>query len=115
MCCLKLFRNGLDWKQARSAMSHYFTSYKLKNLMNHYKLVTDNFLNNVEDVRKRTGSDLIDVRMMTKCFGVDMIAKVIMAIDIDSFKQRDSEFVKQANKIGEVNILQIVGCTSFTD
>lgn len=83
--------------------------------MNHYKLVTDNFLNNVEDVRKRTGSDLIDVRMMTKCFGVDMIAKVIMAIDIDSFKQRDSEFVKQANKIGEVNIFQIVGCTSFTD
>ena len=76
--------------------------------MDHFKMVTENFLNNVEDVRRTTGSDLIDIRMMTKCFAIDMIAKVIMAIDIDSFRQRDCEFVKYASRIGDTNVFQTV-------
>ena len=89
-------------------MSHYFTSHKLRSLMGHYELVTGNFLANVEQVRRRTGSDLIDVRQMTKCFGMDMIAKVALAIDLDSFKEQESEFVRHCSLIGNVNIGQFL-------
>ena len=71
-------------------------------------MVTKNFLENVEEVRRQTGSDLINVRAMTKFFGMDMIAKVMMAIDLDSFKEQNSEFVTHCSKIGEVNILQVI-------
>ena len=75
--------------------------------MRHYEMVTRNFLDNVQEVRRRTGSDLIDVRTMTKYFGMDMIAKVMMAIDLDSFKEQNSEFVTHCSKIGQVNIGQV--------
>ena len=64
-------------------MSYYFTSLKLRNLMGHYEMVTNNFLTNIQEVRRRSGSDLIDIRLMSKCFGMDMIAKVCMAIDLN--------------------------------
>lgn len=88
--------------------------------MDHYKLVADNYLKNVEEVRKTTGSDLIDFRMMTQCYGMDMIAKIIFAIDIDSFKQRDSEFVTNARTLGEVHLIQFVrkhfaNCLTFVE
>lgn len=69
-------------------------------------MVTNNLLNNIEEIRSKTKSDLINLKVLSKCFGIDMIAKVIMAIDIDSYKQRDNEFVKAAHGIGTPDIVQ---------
>ena len=39
---------------------------------------------------------------------MDMIAKVILAIDLDSFKEQDSEFVRHCSGIGKVNLGQFL-------
>jgi len=104
------FQNGAKWKEHRKAMTGHFTSRKLKSLINHFEVVSANFLNNIEFLRKNNNSDKINIKEMSKFFTVDMISKYVFAIDIDSFKQhrKDSEFAKQALKIGDINLGHII-------
>ena len=48
---------------------------------------------------------------MSKYYGTDCIAKVLFAIDVDSYKERDTAFVKSAVGLGEVSFFPAVLCT----
>lgn len=80
------FTNGAKWKSDRTAMSHHFTSAKLKNLFHYFKGVTKNFLDNVEEVNKE--NQPIDMKPLFKAFGIDCISKFIFAIDVNSFRDK---------------------------
>ena len=101
-----LFRNGADWKMARAAQTHYFTSKNFRNLLCHFEKVTVNFLDNVENIRKQTKTDDLEIKILSKYYGLDCIAKVLFAIDIDSYKERETTFVKSGTSIGDANLIQ---------
>ena len=105
------FRNGLDWKTVRSAQTHYFTSKNLRNLLAHFEQVTANFVDNVKSIRKETKSNDVEIKKLSKYYGTDCIAKVLFAIDIDSYKERETTFVKSATCIGEVSFISAGLCT----
>lgn len=91
-------------------MSHHFTSRKLKSLLSHFESVSDNFVNNVEFLKETGKTDVVEIRKLSKCYAVDMIAKYVFSVDVDSFKQeqQNSEFAKLALRVGDVNMTDIL-------
>ena len=67
-------------------------SSKLKALFDHFKGVTDNFINNVNQLIKETGNKPINVKPLMRCYGIDVISKFVFSLDVDSYK--DKEYVK---------------------
>lgn len=104
------FQNGPKWREARSAMTHMFTSRKLKSLLSHFESTANRFIENIEFLRSRDKSDVFEIRKLFKAYAVDMIAKYLFAVDIDSFKadQQNSEFAKLALRVGDVKTLDIL-------
>ena len=104
------FQNGVKWKEHRAAMTHHFTSRKLKSLLSHFESATDNFINNIEFLRKSRKTDVVEIKKMCKFFAVDMISLYVFAVDIDSFKQnqQNSDFAKLALRVGDISIAQII-------
>ena len=48
--------------------------------------------------------------MMTKYFSIDCISKVLFAIDVDSYKERNTVFVKSVARLGELNFVEQALC-----
>ena len=82
------FTNGAKWKANRTAMSHHFTSGKLRSLVHYFKGVTKNFLDNVEELISQNGEKAIEAKELFKCYGIDCISKFIFATDVNSFKDK---------------------------
>lgn len=85
-------------------MSHYYTSKKLRNLLCHFEGVCSNLFENIEIMCKESND--VDVKQLGKYYALDVILKVLFAIDCNSYKEKDSALVKNALKIGEVNKFQ---------
>ena len=81
-----VFKNGSAWKSQRMAASHHFTSRNLRSLLGHFKGVTNNFLNNVDELNQK--NEKINVKPLLKCYGVDCVSKFVFAIDCNSFKDQ---------------------------
>lgn len=84
-------KNGAEWKTDRTAMSHHFTTSKLKSLINHFEGVTSNCLNNIAELNKENGGQPINVKPLLRAYGIDCISRFVFAIDCNSFK--DNEWV----------------------
>lgn len=75
--------------------------------MVHLEKTTANFIENVDAVRRQTGSDDLDAKTMSKYFSIDGISKVLFAIDVDSYKERDTTFVKSVSTLGDLNLFNL--------
>ena len=64
-------------------------SSKFRALFDHFKGVTDNFINNVNRLNKETGNKLINVTPLLKCYGIDVISKFVFSLDVDSYKDKE--------------------------
>jgi len=101
------FKNGGPWKSDRTAMSHHFTSAKLRSLIGHFKGITDNFLNNIDELNQQNGNEKINVKPLLKCYGIDCISRFIFAIDCNSWKD-ESEWVKLAKRFGDSSAVAFI-------
>ena len=79
--------------------------------MVHLEKTTANFMENIDTIRRQTGSDDVDVKTMAKYFSIDGISKVLFAIDVDSYKERDTLFVKSVSTLGQLNFISLALCT----
>lgn len=79
--------------------------------MFHLEKTTANFIENVNSLRRQTGSDDVDVKMMAKYYSIDGISKVLFAIDVDSYKERDTVYVKSVSTLGELSAFNLALCT----
>lgn len=99
-------KNGNAWKTGRAIQTYYFTSKKFRNLLPHFEKCSRNLLNNIESLKKDNKTGDINSKVLAQYYGVDCISKVLFAIDIDSFKERNGKFVKSALRIGQLNSIQ---------
>lgn len=67
-------------------MTHHFTSRKLRNLLDHFEKCSKNLVENIEIMRKENGTDDLDVKSISRYMALDVISKVLFAIDVDSYK-----------------------------
>ena len=79
--------------------------------MFHLEKTTANFIENLESVRRQNGSDDVDAKNMLKYYSIDGISKVLFAIDVDSYKERDTVFVKSVSRLGELDPWSQALCT----
>lgn len=100
------FKNSMKWKTARQAQTHYFTGKKLRDLFPHFDKVTENLLDNIANIRKETGTDDIEIKSIALCYSLDTISKILFSIDIDSYKERDSPYVRNSLKVADINKYQ---------
>lgn len=73
-------------KLGRSAQTYYFTSRKFRNLLEHFEKCSKNLIENIETRRKEEKTDDLDAKDISKYYGLDVISKVLFAIDVDSYK-----------------------------
>ena len=83
--------------------------------MIHLEKTTANFIENIEAVRRQTGTDDVDAKKMAKFYSIDGISKVLFAIDVDSYKERDTLFVKSVSTLGDLNPFNLALCTILPD
>jgi len=100
------FMNGEKWRERRKVVSQHFTSKKLKSLLDRFETVSNNLINNIEELRKT--SDVIDLREMTKFYSIDIISKYFYSIEVDTFQhhRKHTDYAKNALKVGDLNLIK---------
>ena len=76
--------------------------------MFHLEKTTANFIENVNSVKRAAGSNDVDIKTMARFFSIDGISKVLFAIDVNSYKERDTLFVRSVCTLGELNPISSV-------
>ena len=91
--------SGEKWKNLRQKLTPTFTSGKLKNMM---PTILDVAHKLQERMRKSADSnEIVEMKNMSACFVVDIIASVIFGIEVDTINNPDNEFrsiVRNSNR-----------------
>lgn len=87
----------------RRVQTAYFSPKKFKDLSSYFEKVVANFIENVETEIELSGTGDLEAKKMAKCFSIDIISKVLFAIDVDSYKEQNSPFVQASFSLGNLN------------
>ena len=83
----------------------YFSPKKFRDLSGYFEKVVANFMENLETEIERSGTGDLEAKKMAKFYSIDIIAKVLFAIDVDSCKEQKSTFVQAALSVGNINFI----------
>lgn len=97
--------NGPNWKRVRSAISPIFTTGKLRRTGKHLQFPMQNCLNNLNELIREGKDDKVEFKDFAKGYALDVIAKFVFAIEINTYKAQDSAFVSNAFKLVKVRQL----------
>ena len=86
--------SGPEWKVIRSAVSPTFTTGKLRRTVKHLSLPIQNFFENLDNLIRLGEEDKIGIKDLSKGYALDVIAKFVFAVEVNSFKQKQDPFVK---------------------
>lgn len=93
---------GPEWKNVRSAASTTFSSAKLRrSIENHLQKPMENALENIKELIAEGKLEKTQFKQLCRHYALDVIAKYVFAIEINSFKKTNNEFVK--NSLAFVN------------
>ncbi|XP_058462582.1 probable cytochrome P450 9f2 [Malaya genurostris] len=92
--------NGQRWRDMRATLSPAFTGSKMRQM---FYLMTNCIEAMVEfyenDLRKTTGSKDVELKDILSRLAMDVIASCAYGLKLDSFKDQNSEFIRQARKM----------------
>ena len=105
--------SGNEWKRMRSVMSPTFTSGKMKQMFHIMNdcggLMTENIRKNIRTEKNNSqvkGFEL-DVRHLSGCYTMDVIAKCCFATDTNSFDDPNAVFVTQARNFFNLSKIRL--------
>ncbi|XP_014786343.1 cytochrome P450 3A8 [Octopus bimaculoides] len=99
------------WKFLRTMLSPNFSAKKLKEMQPLVRAAADN-LEKTCDKFEKTGEDM-DVNRLFGCFTMDVIATTAFGVEVDSQKNPDNSFVRNATYLVRRNRLASVFLISF--
>ncbi|XP_058462583.1 cytochrome P450 9e2-like [Malaya genurostris] len=92
--------NGQRWRDMRATLSPAFTGSKMRQM---FHLMTNCIETMVEfyetELGKTSGTKEVEVKDILSRLGMDVIASCAFGLKLDSFKNQDSEFIRQAKKM----------------
>nr|WPM94888.1 cytochrome p450 4725A1 [Polyphagotarsonemus latus] len=94
-----ILKKGQGWKDGRTLISPSFSKKKIKEIFSKIAEAALVSLNNVESLMKSEKQNDIDVKNLSKCFSLDVIAKFVFAVEINSFVDKDHPFVVNVKKL----------------
>ncbi|KAF5308489.1 hypothetical protein FQR65_LT06153 [Abscondita terminalis] len=80
---------GKAWKDLRKSSNSLFTISKIKRLIPLINKIGDDL---VEHIEKNLDQDVVDGRLVTLNFGIDMISSCVFGIEVDALKGSESIF-----------------------
>jgi len=95
---------GDDWKEVRSAFTPIFTSGKMKGMLKFIKHVAENLSEEME--QKANAGEEFELKDVFGKFSLDALASSAFGVDGQSFKNKDSVFVKNAAAIFKQSALE---------
>jgi cytochrome P450 len=98
------FLSGQSWKDMRSFLSPTFTSGKIRKMFKHFERSCQNLRKYIKICsfpNSKTGGYNVTVTDAVRRFTCEVIGSSVFGVDVDVFINRDSEFNKQAGKLGE--------------
>jgi cytochrome P450 len=95
---------GDQWKSVRSVFTPIFTSGKMKGMLKFIKLVGDDLCEEMESKAKE--GEEFELKDVFGKFSLDALASAAFGVDGESFKQKDSIFVKNAANFFKFNTLE---------
>ncbi|XP_077284908.1 cytochrome P450 9e2-like [Arctopsyche grandis] len=105
---------GNKWRQMRTTISPAFTSSKMKNMFHFITECADKFTSHYESECSQSNSGIdLDVRDLTTRFTSDVIASTAFSLEVDSLRDRDNYFYKQASLLTEQSLSVILKFTGF--
>jgi cytochrome P450 family 9 len=99
---------GQQWKDLRSVMGPTFTSGKLKRMFEYFERSGEDLVKYVEEQKRKTGLDSVELRGMYGRFVMDLIAATTFGIDGQCLKQEDSAFLKHGQDMVRNDIWRIL-------
>lgn len=79
------FAHGARWKRLRSLLSPVFTASRLKALYPHMQIKGNVCVNNILDEIEHGRGRSICIKRLAKCTMIDVLVRVLMSIEINSF------------------------------
>nr|WPM94890.1 cytochrome p450 4725A3 [Polyphagotarsonemus latus] len=96
-----VIKKGQAWKEGRNLISASFSNKKIKDIFSKIVDAASVSINNVEGLIKSNKQDEVDVKNLSKCFSLDVIAKFVFAVEINSFVEENHPFVINAINLTE--------------
>ena len=98
-----LLKKGKEWKDGRAIVSPVFTTKKIKEIFNQFQKASKPLFSNIESLIEEGKNDEIDIKLLLRNYGLDVIAKFVFAIDINSAKDNENPFVKNVLRLVNFN------------
>lgn len=105
--------SGNEWKRMRSVMSPTFTSGKMKSMFTIMNdcchLMVDNIKQKIDHLPAHDQGKLeLDMRHLSGCYSMDVIAKCCFATDTNSFNDPNQIFVTQARNFMTISKTRVL-------
>lgn len=98
--------SGQRWKNLRAKLTPAFTSGKLKTMFSTILKTGANVRSYLENFERK--KELFDVRTITSCMVIDVIASVVFGLEVDSINNRQNDFYVAGMEIIESNIMNSI-------
>ncbi|CAD6991105.1 unnamed protein product [Ceratitis capitata] len=93
------FLKGLDWKSLRVKLTPLFTSGKLKAMFGTVEDVGDKMVNYLNAQLPDEGAKEVEMKSVMSTFAIDIIASVILGLEVDSFVEPNNAIRNISRKI----------------
>ena len=94
-----IMKKNKEWKDGRNLVSPVFTTRKIKEIFQQFQKASKPLFSNIEDLIEQGRQDEIDVKDLMKNYQLDVIAKFVYSLDLNSAKDLDHPFVKNVRKL----------------
>ncbi|KAK3089309.1 hypothetical protein FSP39_002574 [Pinctada imbricata] len=92
-----IFAKDEHWKFIRNTLTATFSSGKMRQTSPAVSECCAKLLQNIDEQSKH-GKDVVEIKHIFGCYTMDVICSTAFGIDVNSQKDPDNEFVKQAKK-----------------
>lgn len=93
------FLAGNEWKTHRALVSPVFTTKKIKDIFMHFQKASKPLFTNIENLIKTGRQDEVDTKDLLRKYSLDVIAKFVFALELNSATDKDHPFVKTVAKL----------------
>lgn len=104
---------GTKWKYLRSVIQPTFSPAKVKNMRPILKRCLDDFIETMDNKLDAIDDGVIDIYKMYTALTMDIICSSAFGIEVNSQKNADDQFVRNASKVLSAGINNIVVFLNF--
>lgn len=98
-----MMKRGKEWKDGRSLFTPVFTTKRIRDIYPSIQKSSTPFFDNINELISQGKQDEIEIKELLKSYSLDVIAKYVFALDLNSHKDKNHPFVVSVKKFANFN------------